>query len=221
MAKRRTPPRYKSGPKKGQFMSKRARAARKGGRKRKGRRNPGRTVAKRTTKRNPTRKRAAARRRTTRKRTYRRNPRRVDIVQTLTNGVVEAGQILIGKAAVRSIPDLARLPKQGNTGLAVQIGTALAIGYGAEMFLSPAASRAMMAGALSAPLETLIVSYRVPWLSTALSPVTAEAGVSAYVMGSPSASLGRYARRPRIAPPAEDRGLGRYATERGMDYAYH
>lgn len=220
MAKRRTQPRHKSGPKKGQFKP---RARRKRARK-----NPGRTVAKR----NPPKRKRTRRRRTTaarktttrRRRSARRNPPKMfrGLVGTFTDGIVEAGQILVGKAAVRSIPDLANLPKQGNVGLAVQAGTALVIGYVADMFLSANAARAMTAGALTAPLETLIVSYRVPWLSTALAPVSAASSLQAYVQGG-GGSLGRYARRPRaaIAPPGNsERGLGRYATERGMSYSY-
>lgn len=213
---RKLPPRYKSGPKKGQFKPKAARRRKSSStRKRRTRRNPGRTVAKR--------RRSPARKRTTKRRTYRRNParsKRMDVVGTFVDGVTEAGQIIVGKAAVRSIPDLAGLPKQGNMGLAIQAATAVGIGYVADMFLSRDAARAMTAGALTAPLETLIVSYRVPWLSGALAPTTANASLNAYVRGAPG--LGRYAKRSAIPAPAGSaaRGLGRYATERGMTHAY-
>lgn len=222
--KRRLPPRHKSGPKKGQFMSKRARAARSAPKRRKTRRNPGRAVMRASS--NQPKRKASVRRRAPstrrpvarKRRAYRANPRRpMGIVQTFSDGLVEAGQILIGKAAARSIPALANLPKQGNVGLAVQAGTALVIGYVAEMFLSKSAARAMTAGALTAPLETLIVSYEVPWLSQALAPVTAQANMSSYVSGG---SLGAYVRRPRLEAGSSERGLGRYATERGMDYGY-
>lgn len=223
MAKRRTPPRYKSGPKKGQFMSKRARAARKGGRKR---RNPGRTVAAKNQprKRAPAKRRPAARKRAAPKRQnpYHRNPRRrgMPIMRVFTDGIVEAGQILVGKAAVRTIPDLIpNVSKEGNMGIAIQAGTALVIGWVADMFLSKNAARAMTAGALTAPLETLIVAYRVPWISSALAPVSAQSSLQAYVRGN-GGSLGRYARRPRIEAGSAERGLGRYATERGMAYNY-
>lgn len=206
---RRTPPRYKSGPKKGQFMPKRAR-------KRKARKNPGRTVARR---RNPPKRRKATTRRTVRRkapakrRTYRRNPRRIGIVRTLIDGTVEAGQILVGKAAVRTIPDLAGLPKQGNMGLAVQAGTALVIGIAADMFLSKAASRALVAGALTAPLETLIISFRTPWLALALSPVTANNALGAYVRASglpagAGAGMGRYVKAPSVSRLSTARGMG-------------
>lgn len=213
MAKRRMPPRYKSGPKKGQFMSKRARASRKGGRKR-ARRNPGRTVPAATNPARRRRRKSPARARP-RKRARRNPPRkRLDIVRSLTDGAIEAGQVLIGKAAVRSVPDLMALPKEGNVGLAVQAGVALALGWAAEMFLSKDAARALLAGGLTAPLETVIVAYRVPWLAPALSPVTQTATLSSYVMGANNnARLGRYARE-RLAV-SNDRGLGSYASARG------
>lgn len=212
MAKRKLPPRYKTGPKKGQFKPKSARRSKSSTKRRRrrstARRNPGRTTRKR-------------------RRTYKRNPKRMAPIQAFTDGVVEAGQILIGKAAVRSIPDIVNLPKEGNVGLAIQAGTALAIGYLTDMFLSRDASRAMTAGALTAPLETLIVSYNVPWLAPALSPVSQANGLNAYVRGGGLP----YARARQALPAAAGsgmaratatgaRGLGRYATERGAPMSY-
>lgn len=223
MAKRATRPRYKSGPKKGKFMSNRAIAAQRAARKRKSpaKRNPGRTVAKRNP---PRRKRRAPARKAAprRRRPARRNPprRRVDIVGSLVDGSVEAVQILVGKAAARSIPNLVRLPVQGNIGLAIQAATALVSGYVAGMFLSPNAARAIMAGGLTAPIETLIVSYNVPWLAPALSPTTQASTLSAYAGGSRligSGMSGYVKRRP--APVVMARGMSGYvsSTDRGLD----
>ena len=184
---RRLPPRYKSGPKRGQFMSKRARSSKKKTR----RRNIGRTVAAAGTS----------------------NPRR-NLMGTLMDATIEAGQILVGKAAVRTIPDLAGLPRAGNLGIAVQAGTALALGFVANMFVSRSAARAITAGALTAPLETLIVSYQIPWLSQALSPVAASGNLSSYVQGAKlgqpggSAGIGRYVRAPRVSRVSAARGMG-------------
>lgn len=133
----------------------------------------------------------------------------MDLVGSFTDGAIEAGQILVGKAVVRSVPDLAGLPKEGNVGLAVQAATALFAGFVSEMFLSKEASRAILAGGLTAPLETVIVAYQVPWLSGALSPVTQSATLGAYVRGGGRASLGKYV-RSRL-PASNDRGLGAYA----------
>lgn len=217
---RRMPPRYKSGPKKGQFMSKRARSARKR------KRNPGRTVqagaatgaarSHAATAPNPRKRRrrpapvVARRRRPTRYNPRRRTP--AAIMGTFIDSTIEAGQVLIGKALVRTVPDMAGLPKEGYTGIAVQIGSALAIGFVADMFVSKGAARALTAGALTAPLETLIVANRVPWLSGALSPVTASNGLSAYVMprriAAPAPGVGRYARAPRLSRVSAERGMG-------------
>jgi len=217
MAKRKARPRYKSGPKKGQFMSDRAIAASRR-RKSPARKNPGRTVAKR----NPSRKRATRKAAPRKRAPARRNPpRRVDIVGSLMDGSVEAVQILIGKAAARSLPDLVGAPKQGNIGLAVQAATALVTGYVAGMFLSENAARAMMAGGLTAPLETLIVSYDVPWLGRALSPVSTANGVAAYASRAQigSGMAGYVKRRPQ--PVVMARGMSGYvsSTDRGLqDY---
>lgn len=219
MAKRKARPRYPKGhPKAGKFMSNRAIAARKAARSR-SRKNPGRTVRK-----NAPKRRATTRKRTTttkRRSPTRRNPprRQIDVVGSLMDGSVEAVQILIGKAAARSLPDLVGAPKQGNIGLAVQAATALVVGWGAGMFLSENAARAMMAGGLTAPIETLIVSYNVPWLGRALSPVSTANGVAAYASRARIGNgLSGYVKR-RPAPIIQARGMSGYVSsaDRGLE----
>lgn len=163
----------------------------------------GRFVKKSTARRKTTRRKAPARRRkpaARRRAPARRNPPRrrkmPDVIGMFTQGTMAAAQVLVGKAAARSVPDLVGLPKQGNVGLATQAGVALAIGYVADMFLSRQTAAAILAGALTAPLETFIVAQNVPWLSTALSPTTASAEVAGY--------MGRYPR------PAVMAGVSRY-----------
>lgn len=191
MAKRRMPPRYKSGPKKGQFMPKRARK----------RKNP--PAARRATPRAAPRRRAAARKAPARRRTYRRNPARMpDLFVMLKDGTMAAGQVLVGKAAARSVPQLLNLPQQGNMGLAIQAGVALGLGYVSSMVFSRGTAAAIMAGGLTAPLETLLVANQVPWIGEALSPTTQLDQVSGY-MGRYPAGIGRY--------PA---GVGRYPAQR-------
>jgi hypothetical protein len=140
-----------------------------------------------------------------------------------TGGVVEAGQILVGKAAARSVPDLANLPKQGNVGLAIQAAVAVGVGWLADRFMSKDAARALLAGGLTAPLETLIVAYNVPWLSTALSPVTASSEVGAYVRASGRRSSGTdsYVPRPGVSsyvPRSQGRGAGARSGVGAMYY---
>jgi hypothetical protein len=219
---RRLPPRHRSGPKKGQFMSKRSRS-----RKRK-RNPPARATSRRRT--SPARRRTAvvsrprARRRPAagRSRSYaykarRRNPPKFTIrraIRTLQDGAMDAGLILLGKAGTRTIPQYAEraglnLPRGGPAGLIVAALSALGVGLLADRFLTPARAKMVLAGGLSAPLETLIVSYRVPWLADALAPTQAQAALSSYAVGryvSPAAGMGRY-----VQP-----GLGRYVEPGGI-----
>lgn len=162
--------------------------------------------ARKRTRRNPPRK-ATPRRRASpakaapraRKRTYRRNPRKPDVVQMLTRGTLTATQVLLGKAAVRAIPDLAKLPKNGNTGLAVQVAVALALGYVGEMFFTKNTAAALLAGGLTAPVETLIVSANIPYVSGYLSPSASGTAVQGYVQGyvAPSRPLAGYVSHDR------------------------
>lgn len=170
MAKRKMPPRHKSGPKKGQFMSKRARSARS-------RKNP---ATRKAAPRKAAARRAPARRAPAR-RSYRRNPARPDVVKMLTRGTFTATQVLFGKAATRAAPELLNLPRAGNPGLAVQVAVALALGYISEMFFSKTTAAAILAGGLTAPVETLIVGANVPYLSQYLSPTATGNAVAGYV----------------------------------------
>lgn len=162
MAKRKTPPRYKSGPKKGQFKP---RSARK--------RNPTTRKTKRRSSSSSSRRRS-----TPRRASRRRNP---DLVQQLLGGVVDAAEIVAGKAATRVIPPLLKLPTTGNTGLAVQIAAAVALGYVADMAFGANVGRNVLAGALSAPLESVVVAANVPYVSAALiTPVPGTGTTAGY-----------------------------------------
>lgn len=140
-----------------------------------------------TSRRKPTRRKAVARRRTSAprrqvtRRAYRRNPARPDVVKMLTRGTLTATQVLVGKAATRAVPDLMNLPKAGNAGLAVQVATALALGYVSEMFFSKTTAAAILAGGLTAPVETLIQAANIPYLSGYLSPGADAAAIQGYV----------------------------------------
>lgn len=115
------------------------------------------------------------------RRSYKRNPAKPDVVKTLTGGVVTASQVLVGKAATRAVPDLLKLPKAGNAGLAVELAVALGLGYVAAMFFSRPAAAAIMAGGMTAPLEKLVVSADIPYLSEYLSPEAQAEAVQGYV----------------------------------------
>lgn len=176
-------PRYKTGPKKGQFKP-RARA--------------------KTTQKKATRRAAPQ---APAKPTYRRNPRRPNVVKTLTNGSITATQILAGKVAVRAAPDLLRLPKTGNAGVAVQIAIAVTLGLVGDMFLKRTTAATLMAGALTVPIENLAYAAQIPYVSTYLSPNAQAEGVSGYVR--PGKGIAGYVR------PGRGHGTGGY-VQRGQ-----
>lgn len=143
------------------------------------------------------------------RRVYRKNPAGGDLVEMATTGTVQAAQILTGKALTRSVPEMAGLPKQGNTGLAVQVLVAVALGYISDRFLSREAAAAILAGGLTAPLESFIVQQRVPWISEALEAVDQVAPG-----GGNGGNVGRYPERPALVAGYPGGGdLSRYAQE--------
>lgn len=107
----------------------------------------------------------------------RRNPGRFEVVEMLKDGVIDSVEIIAGKAAVRSVPQLVKLPTTGNVGIAVQVATALVFGFLGDK-VSPEIGRNLLAGALTAPLEDMIVTANVPWISNALTQAVAPAPAS-------------------------------------------
>lgn len=177
---------------------------------------------KKTRARRKTTTRRRTRKAAPRRRTYRRNPRRKmpDLIGMLTEGTMTAAQVLIGKAAARTVPDMAGLPRGGNLGLATQAGIALLVGFAADQFLSRSASSAILAGGLTAPLETFLVAQDVPWIGQALSPAAAQAEIGRYP------GIGRYPKPALVAGfPSSHQGIagmGRYpaAAEGGTGHEY-
>ncbi len=217
MARRRMPPRHKSGPNKGRFM-KRASSRRRAPQRRT-------VAARRPPKRRAPRRRASvasaprrrARPRARARRSMRRNPPRFtirNITKQITDGAMDATLVLTGKAATRTIPLMANLPKDGNIGLAVQALTAVVVGMLAQRVVSPSRARMVLAGGLTAPLETLIVSYNVPFLAPALQPVESDAQLSAYNMyGYVAPAIPAGAGNGVGGYVNQDPGLGQYYGE--------
>lgn len=128
-------------------------------------------------------------------RSYRGNPATPDVVKMFKDGTITAAQILIGKATARSVPDLLGFARAGTPGLAIQAAVAIAAGYVASMFLGARAGAAILAGGITAPLETIVIQEGVPWLGPALTPTLAG-----YVPGGGNfAPLGAYPRRKALA----------------------
>lgn len=119
----------------------------------------------------------------------RRNPGAGDLVTMLKDGVVDSVEIVVGKAAARSIPQIAKLPTSGNVGIAIQIGAALVLGYLGDR-VSPEIGRNVLAGGLLGPLEDLIVTANVPWISSALSQTAVAAPASTSSTSSTSSAAG-------------------------------
>lgn len=211
---RRTPPRYKSGPKKGQFMPKSARGRKSSKRRRSN--PPAATAAPRRRRRRRTASSSSSS--SPRRRGRRRNPPSMrGIVGQLVQGGKDASGVLLGKASARAVPQLFNLPQSGVIGLAVQLGVALATGLAAHKFVGRDYGRFVMAGGISAPLETFIVSKNIPYLAPALSPQTAAIAVGAYsnYRGNYAIPMASYARNPGLQSYAKAA-----AVSDGADYAY-
>lgn len=151
-----------------------------------------RVVRHRTVKRNtPVR----LRRRTSRR--YRRNPRGLSLgffsITNVMNGAIDAGEVVVGKAATRAIPNLVGLPTTDALGLAVQGLSALVVGWAAHAFISPNAGKMMLAGGLSAPIESFIKSMNIPFLSANLGEDVVEIeGMGGYVQVPDQSGMSGY-----------------------------
>jgi len=128
-----------------------------------------------------------------------------------TQGAKDALGIVAGKALARIIPTmLPQLPKAGPLGLAVQAATAVAVGFAASKVAGREVARMVLAGGLTAPLETALVAYRVPVLGPALDPVASTAAVAAASMGSYVGRRRVTSGRPLSAYVNANNGLGSY-----------
>lgn len=133
------------------------------------------TVAKRRT-----RRRSPARRR----RTYRRN--QPAMVKNLSEGAISAFQVLAGKAAARTVADQVPIPggRDSASGIAIQAVVAVLIGmFGRQLGFGASTAKMLTAGALTAPVETIIVGANVPFLSPALEAYPSVRELSAYPSG--------------------------------------
>ena len=122
-------------------------------------------------------------------------------MRDLQDGAANALYILVGKAGARTVHTITGLPKAGNMGLAVQALSAVAVGMIADMVIGPARAKYVLAGGLTAPLETAIVAYNIPFLAPALSPAAQVNDLQGY------RAVGSYVR-----PAVADNGMGRYVA---------
>lgn len=166
-----------------------------------------RPAATRRRRRNPPRRRSRAR----------LTPR--TIINKVTTGIQDAAGVLAGKAAARAIPELIGFRQSGAAGMGMQLLSGVVAAYVADMFMGAKFARQVMAGALLAPLESVIIGANIPILSPALAggpllPATAGAYPSVYGGG-----IGAYPELPG--------GIGGYemsdafGTTIGDDYDYY
>jgi hypothetical protein len=69
---------------------------------------------------------------------------------------VNAGMVVIGKTGARVVANFLPLPKEGIMNYVTQIVAAMATGRVAKQFVSAKQAEFIMAGALAAPVETLL-----------------------------------------------------------------
>lgn len=164
-------------------------------------------AAKRRTRRSP----APARKR----RTYRRNqPQMRRLTRDLQEGVVGAFQVVSGKAAARVVPEMFGIPSAGLQGLAIQAGVALLVGMFGRQIFGVKAGQMLTIGALTAPVETVIIQANIPFISGGLS---AYPTLGAYVNGAgvpgqltPGGSMDAY---------PQDVTIGEYYGEQQQQYS--
>ena len=133
------------------------------------------------------RRRSAAsyvRARPRRRRTYRRNPGFTPrgIIGQITQGAVDAGWAVGGKAAVRIVR--ARVGQEPGTPMAIltELGTGIVGAYALRRFLrSTNGAKMFLAGAFMAPVESVIKAANVPFISPALGDDGTVPYISGYV----------------------------------------
>lgn len=186
---RKTPERYKTGPKKGQFKPKGARS-------------------KAPARKKTTTMRKAAHGGGARRTARRRNP---DVVRQLFKGVGDAAYVVTGEVAASAIPRLAGLPSTGTVGLAAQAGAAFAVGMVADRFLGSSRGAFVLAGALAVPLRNLVIGAGIPIVSDAL-----RGGMSSYVVPEARRGVNSYVRpRSRAVAGYGDGAAGRFLAAGG------
>ena len=105
----------------------------------------------------------------------------------LMNGVIDAGEVVVGKAVARIVPQSLGIPTAGPMGLLTQAVTAIVVGWLGNAFVSSNAGKMMLAGALAAPVEDIIKTLNIPFLGPALGEDVVQIGTY------PQESLGGYA----------------------------
>lgn len=137
---------------------------------------------------------------------YRRNPGGISgIVSQLTTGLMNAAEVTVGRIAARIVPALFKLPQGGAIGLAVQTGVGIAAGMAAEK-VKRGSGAFVLAGALSAPVESIIKGLNLPVVSAALGELPGDYGYGEYADALDPGTVGTLS-----GYPAAGAGMGDYA----------
>lgn len=107
------------------------------------------------------------------------------IVNLIMNGFIDGGEVLVGRYGTKTIPHLVGM-NSGLMGALVELGSAVAVGFMGDKFISKNAGKMLLAGGFSAVAETLIVTYNIPVLAQLTMPVPVAAGA----IPAPVASAG-------------------------------
>jgi hypothetical protein len=107
-----------------------------------------------------------------RKRRFRHNPPGGGFARGMMGRVMEGlkggAGVVLGKAAVRAIPTMARLPRTGPVGIAVQALVGVVVAPFVDRFLR-GWGKPFLYGAFAAPLESVVVGLNLPIIGPALS----------------------------------------------------
>jgi hypothetical protein len=90
------------------------------------------------------------------------------------NGAIDGAEVVVGKSLVRTLPQMVGLPTGDATGLVMQALSAVLVGWAGHSFISPNAGKMMLAGGLSAPMETFIKQLNIPFISAGLGEDVVE-----------------------------------------------
>lgn len=108
------------------------------------------------------------------KKGYHRNPPMSmrGFMPMLMEGAIDAGEVVVGKAAARLVPSLFGFGKGTMMNMTIQAITAIGMGYIGHSFVSRNAGKMLLAGGLASPLEDIIKAANVPLISAALGEET-------------------------------------------------
>lgn len=150
-----------------------------------------------------------------RRRRHRRNPPSFSgrgIIQSLTQGVVDATWTLAGKIGVQLVSAQFPFDDGSMTDTAVEVGTAIVMGLVLPRFIGADRTRFVMAGGFLSPLETLVKQAKIPHVSNLLSGLPISDTRMTFPSGDSAGMLGAY---PEGAPR-----LGAYVQGGGADTSF-